>query len=119
MVKLKPLRVEEVTLVYKCYHCELEHWLTEKEAKIDGFKFICHGCDQVNEIDQIVGSRHVYSLASMREEPNVEIVKQAVRAVYDCGYHHNEAVSLVDQAVKDGFFRSREELVKRALANAQ
>lgn len=43
---LEPKNVE-AQLQYTCPVCKTEHWLSHKQTKIDEFKILCEGCDNV------------------------------------------------------------------------
>ena len=90
---LKPIDAD-ISLIYSCPGCSLQHWLSIKEARTKGFKVVCD-CDTVFTVKIVKTIKVIYEedISIVKEQPECveSVVKQQVQEI---------SVDLLDKACK-------------------
>jgi ribosomal protein L24 len=124
-----------VDFKYVCPKCESDHWTTQEEARVKGFKIVCY-CGKVMEIEPVtvskVNIRKVDNKPASTPKPkpapahknevpkDSDTVDMVIVNVTDglvrLGFKKGEAKRLCIQLYKDGM--TEEQLLQKVMTNA-
>jgi hypothetical protein len=80
----------DIYLKYWC-NCGIEYILTRKEAETPGFKIVCHGCDEVYEVDTVTSLKVHYNTQSLQKPVDKQPDRDKARSDFQ-----NKIVSILN-----------------------
>jgi Holliday junction resolvasome RuvABC DNA-binding subunit len=124
---LKPTDYE-ISLIYKCPNCRIEHWLSIKEAATKNFKVVCD-CDTIFTVKLVKSITVNYVESEPKKEiiaqpvekviqrPNVDFVENCAKILVGYGFTKNEAVSLVNKTYESNPSSDISTFIKSCISN--
>lgn len=123
-----------VDFKYVCPKCESDHWTTQEEARVKGFKIVCY-CGKVMEIEPIIVSKvnikkvdakptstpkpaPAHKSKAPKDSDTVDmVIVNVADGLVNLGYKKGEAKKLCIQLYKDGM--TEEQLLQEILSKTK
>jgi hypothetical protein len=133
MKKIKNLKPLECVadLRYRCSSCGIDHWISIKEARTQGFIIVCD-CASLLKVKVIKDIKIVYhenvvaqpkhsSLATVVviEKTDEKIIKQACSALNTYGFTAQESMAMALKHTEKEVFTDVKSLIEKILSNLE
>ena len=125
---LKPTDFE-ISLIYKCPKCSIEHWLSIKEAQTNNFKVVCD-CDAIFKVKKVKTIKVIYDteisvqpeikepviVIPEKVQPPDDMVTKVVSVLVQYGFTKTESIELLNTVYNDNQSADLSTIIKLCLS---